>query len=113
VPLIVKNPNLTALPPRVVYLHDTSTVVPILFKNANPPKWNANDILGYFVLAGHGIGFTNSQSDVDEFNTFMSSQKFTCVTTPATGAITNPAQPTQGPTGDAVITISPCPVPVN
>jgi len=53
VPLIVKNPNLTALPPRVVYLHDTSTVVPILFLNANPPQWNAGDILGYFVLAGH------------------------------------------------------------
>lgn len=113
VPLIVKNFNLTALPPRVVYLHDTSTVVPILFKNANVPKWNANDILGYFVLAGHGIGFTNSQSDVNEFNTFMSQQTFTCVTTSSTaaattGAKTNPAKPGQGPTGDAVIGISPC-----
>ena len=116
VPLIVKNPNLTALPPRVVYLHDTSTVVPILFKNANLPKWNANDILGYFVLAGHGIGFTNSQSDVNEFNTFMSQQKFTCVTTSGTaaavapsGANTKPAGTTQGPSGEAVIGISPCP----
>jgi hypothetical protein len=116
VPLIVKNPNLTSLPPRVVYLHDTSTVVPILFKNANPPKWNANDILGYFVLAGHGIGFTNSQSDVNEFNTFMSQQKFTCVTTSGTAAAvapsgtnTKPAGTTQGPSGNAVISISPCP----
>jgi hypothetical protein len=80
-PLIVKNPNLTALPPRVVYLHDTSSIVPILFLNANPPLWNQGDILGYFVLAGHGVGFTNSQSDVSEFNNFMSSQTFTCVTT--------------------------------
>jgi hypothetical protein len=85
-PLIVKNPNLTALPPRVVYLHDTSSVVPILFLNANPPLWNKDDVLGYFVLAGHGVGFTNSQSDVNEFNTFMSQQSFTCVTTSGTTA---------------------------
>jgi hypothetical protein len=100
----------------VVYLHDTSTVVPILFKNANPPQWNANDILGYFVLAGHGIGFTNSQSDVNEFNTFMSQQKFTCVTTSGTASAvaptskTNTGAKTNGPNGEAVIAISPCQV---
>ncbi len=115
VPLIVKNPNLTALPPRVVYLHDTSTVVPILFLNANSPKWNAGDILGYFVLAGHGVGFTNSQSDVNEFNNYMNSQKVTCVTTSGTASAVAPtrdkiAAPQQGPTGDAVIAISPCSV---
>jgi hypothetical protein len=115
VPLIVKNPNLTALPPRVVYLHDTSSTVPILFLNANPGKWNAGDILGYFVLAGHGIGFTNSQSDVTEFNNFMNSQKFTCVTTatadqPIAGADkTNSNAPAQtDATGNLVISISPC-----
>jgi hypothetical protein len=73
-PLLVKNYNLTSLPPRVVYLHDSSTIVPILFLNANPPLWNKDDILGYFVLAGHGIGFTNSQADQDEFNNFMNCQ---------------------------------------
>jgi len=83
-PLIVKNPNLTALPPRVVYLHDTSSIVPILFLSDNPALWARGDILGYFVLAGHGIGFTNSQADVDEFNNFMNSQPFTCVTTSGT-----------------------------
>jgi hypothetical protein len=112
-PLIVKNPSVNPLPPRVVYLHDTSNVVPILFLRANPGKWNANDILGYFVLAGHGIGFTNSQSDVNEFNTFMSQQKFTCVTTSATAATDATTRTlitdTQSPTGDAVIAISPCP----
>ena len=91
VPLIVKNFNLTALPPRVVYLHDTSSVVPILFLNANPGKWNADDILGYFVLAGHGIGFTNSPSDISEFNNFMNSQKVTCVTTSTTASADPPA----------------------
>lgn len=115
VPLLVKNFNLTALPPRVVYLHDTSSVVPILFLTANPGKWNANDILGYFVLAGHGVGFTNSQSDVTEFNNFMNSQKVTCVTTSGTASAVAPASKTNsagskpnGPTGEAVIGISPC-----
>jgi hypothetical protein len=115
VPLIVKNPNLTALPPRVVYLHDTSSVVPILFLNANPGKWNAGDILGYFVLAGHGIGFTNSQADINAFNSFMNSQKFTCVTTsetvkPLAGVDkTNSNAPAQdGASSNLVISINPC-----
>jgi hypothetical protein len=110
-PLIVKNPNLTALPPRVVYLHDTSSAVPILFLNANPPLWNAGDILGYFLLAGHGIGFTNSQSDVNEFNTFMNSQKVNCVTTSGTSGIAvtgADAIVPAGQIGDAVTTINPC-----
>jgi hypothetical protein len=105
VPLIVKNPNLTALPPRVVYLHDSSTVVPILFLNANPPLWNQDDVLGYFVLAGHGVGFTNSQSDVDEFNNFMNSQTFTCVTT--SGTASADARTSIGGKADASVSISP------
>jgi hypothetical protein len=119
VPLIVKNPSVNPLPPKVVYLHDSSTTVPILFLNANPGKWNANDILGYFVLAGHGVGYTNSQTDVNAFNTYMSQQTFQCVTT-ASGSATSTttskpgaAAATQkgakGPTGEAVIAIgSPC-----
>jgi hypothetical protein len=109
VPLIVKNPNLTALPPRVVYLHDSSTVVPILFLNANPPLWNKDDVLGYFVLAGHGIGFTNSQSDVSEFNNFMNSQTFTCVTT--SGTASADSQVSRGEKANAAIVISPAPNP--
>ena len=108
-PLIVKNSNLTQFPPRVVYLHDTSNVVPILFLNANPPRWNAGDVLGYFVLAGHGIGFTNSQSDVNEFNTFMSSQKVTCVTTSTTAdATANTKAAAKKPNQGALISPSPC-----
>jgi len=51
---------------------------------------------------------------VNEFNTFMSQQKFTCVTTSGTAAAVAPtsktssAKPMQGPTGNAVIGISPC-----
>jgi hypothetical protein len=91
-PLVVKNFNLTALPPKVVYLHDTSSVVPILFLNANPPLWNAGDILGYFALAGHGVGYTNAPADVNAFNTFMSTQPVTCVTV-ATAAAATPGAP--------------------
>jgi hypothetical protein len=117
-PLIVKNPNLTALPPRVVYLHDSSTIVPILFLNANPGRWNAGDILGYFALAGHGVGFTNSQSDVDDFNNFMSSQTVNCVNTKTvstgtdTGSLVisnNPGGP--GPSPTPVPSPSPSPSP--
>lgn len=82
-PLLVKNYQLTQFPPRVVYLHDSSTMVPILFLNSNPGHWNKDDILGYFVLAGHGIGYTNSQSDVNEFNNFMNCQS---AGTPSTGS---------------------------
>ncbi|HEY6248855.1 MAG TPA: hypothetical protein VI685_02780 [Candidatus Angelobacter sp.] len=103
-PLIVKQPNITAFPPKIVYLHDSSTIVPILFLNANPPKWNAGDILGYFVLAGHGIGFTNSQSDIDAFNNFMNCQT-------VGSAPSGPATKTAGTSGGATISkTTPTPV---
>lgn len=70
-PLIVKNSNLTQFPPRVVYLHDQSSIVPVFFIPGGP---FAGQIFGYLVLAGHGVGFSNSQSDIDEFNSFMSQQ---------------------------------------
>ena len=72
-PLVVKNSQVTQFPPRVVYLHDSSSVVPVLFLNASP-QWSADAILGYFVLVGHGVGFTNSDADQTEFNNFMSGQ---------------------------------------
>src|SRR5437016_1189070 len=117
-PLIVKNPNLTAFPPRVVYLHDTSTAVPILFLNANPPLWNADDILGYFVLAGHGIGFTNSQADQDEFNNFMtcsennspSNSKGFVLSTDCAIVKNPPPSPSPSPTPSPIPSPSPRPV---
>ena len=36
--------------------------MPVKFKTANPPYWNAGDIFGYLVLAGHGT-ITNDCSD--------------------------------------------------
>jgi len=74
VPLIVKNDKLDRFPPRVVYLHDASTIVQVVFVNDKPPLWLTGDVLGLFLLAGHGVGFTNSSSDLQEFNNFMQSQ---------------------------------------
>lgn len=101
-PLIVKNFNITAFPPKIVYLHDSSTAVPILFKNANPPTWNADDILGYFVLAGHGIGFTNTQSDIKAFNDFMNCQ--TVGTAPSSASAVSTPSKTAG-SGSMAVTI--------
>ena len=109
-PLIVKNSNLTAFPPRVVYLHDASNAVPILFLNANPPLWNADDILGYFILAGHGIGFTNSQSDIDEFNSFMDCQSVS--TSPGTKTATFTTGSTDTTTTNCSATPAPSPTPI-
>lgn len=70
-PLIVKNNNLTAFPPRVIYIHDQSSSVPVVFAAGGP---FAGQTLGYLVLAGHAANFTCSQADQDEFNNFMASQ---------------------------------------
>lgn len=78
-PLKVVNKMLTQFPPRVVYLHDATSIVPILFladgpPGPNGPLWYRGDVLGYFLLAGHGVGFGSSQSDVSQFQSFMGSQ---------------------------------------
>lgn len=108
-PLIVKNFNIMAFPPKIVYLHDSSTAVPILFKNANPPKWNADDILGYFVLAGHGIGYTNSQSDINAFNNYMNCQTVgTAPSSPSAPTSTAKTAPTSGDATISSTNISTC-----
>lgn len=72
-PLKVVNKMLDKFPPRVVYLHDASSIVPILFL-ADGPSWKKGDVLGYFLLAGHGVGFGSSPSDQTEFQNFMKNQ---------------------------------------
>lgn len=76
-PLTVQSPQISSFPPRVVYLHDSSSIVPILFLTDGPiingvPAWKKDDTLGYFVLAGHGIGF--GQGDMAEFQGIMGGQ---------------------------------------
>jgi hypothetical protein len=95
VPLIVKNDKLDRFPPRVVYLHDASTIVQVVFVKDNPPLWLAGDVLGLFLLAGHGVGFSNSSSDMQEFNDFMKLQPDT--TCPLSSSCTQPAASTAPP----------------
>ena len=54
-PLVIVNTNVTSLPPTAVYIHGVTLAVPLKFKFANPPYWAADDVIGYLVLAGHGV----------------------------------------------------------
>jgi len=71
-PLLVVNSPLLRFPPMVIYIHGNTSAVPIYFRNANPPQWNAGDCLGWLVLAGHGAGFTPAQQS--QFDQFMNGQ---------------------------------------
>ncbi len=105
-PLIVKNKNLLSFPPKVSYLHDASSIVPILFLNndtANPPRWQQDDILGYFLLAGHGVGVAQT-----EFESFMQSQPD--ASCPFVPPIPQPS-PTPSPSPSPTPMPSPTPVP--
>ena len=103
VPLIVKNAFLDKFPPKIIYLHDASTIVQVVFVNDNPPKWLAGDVLGLFLLAGHGVGFTNSQSDTMFFEKFMQGQPD--ITCPLSNSCAQPPPP--GPTPTPTPTIRP------
>ena len=68
-PLLVQNTSITVLPPKVVYIHGNSNGVPMYFKNGNGLIWQAGDLFGWLVLAGHGAGFDgNDDDDDDDFN---------------------------------------------
>lgn len=54
-PLIVQASGLTALPPTVVYEHNASSEVPILFYSAGR-GWKKDEFLGCIILAGHMVG---------------------------------------------------------
>lgn len=74
-PLVVKNNQVTSFPPKVVYLHDSTSIVPILFlypDTQNPSRWQKDDILGYFLLVGHGVGYGGN--DLADFNKTMQGQ---------------------------------------
>ncbi|HWR83529.1 MAG TPA: hypothetical protein VN285_09515 [Candidatus Deferrimicrobium sp.] len=70
--LLIKNDSVPHLPPVVVYLHENSTAVPVVFVNSNPPKWNAGDTLGLLTLAGHGYSYgLSKEGSLAEFMTIM------------------------------------------
>jgi hypothetical protein len=102
IPLIVKNEKLDKFPPRVVYLHDASSIVQVVFVSDRPPLWYAGDVLGYFLLAGHGVGFSNSSSDMQEFNNFMNQQSN--IQCPLANQCTQPAASATKPAGASRIT---------
>ena len=57
-PLLIENSTLAGFPPTVVYTHGGSTAVSILFREDDPTgHFKKDDVFGYLVLAGHGIGF--------------------------------------------------------
>lgn len=65
--LVVQNASIDALPPKVVYVHGTTSTVNII-ADANGPgnAWLAGDTLGTFVLTGHGVQYT--PADKGKFN---------------------------------------------
>lgn len=63
-PLVIVNTNVTTLPPTAVYIHGQTVAVPMKFQYANPPYWAADDVIGYLVLAGHGVVPTNPSNCV-------------------------------------------------
>jgi hypothetical protein len=69
-PLLVTNYTVTHFPPKVVYIHGNSNAVPILFRD-NGPSWQAGQLFGWLVLAGHGMSYRYEVGDIGEFNSYM------------------------------------------
>ncbi len=65
-PLLVQSASITSFPPKVLYIHGNSSAVPMYF-NKDVPAFGVHrgDLFGQLTLAGHGVGFR--QSDVAEF----------------------------------------------
>jgi hypothetical protein len=74
-PLIVQAtlPAGSQLPPKVIYVHGQSSVVPLVFDSANSGLGiMAGDTLGNVMLTGHGVSYNpNSPSDVAAFEAGM------------------------------------------
>ncbi len=70
-PLKVEADGLTSLPPVVVYMHDTTTTVPIVFAADNGKVWKRDEPLGCLVLAGHGVGVQNTPAQREQFERHM------------------------------------------
>jgi hypothetical protein len=69
-PLVITNLSLTSFPPTVIYIHGETPAVPLKFKVSNPPYWNAGDLFGYLVLAGHGT-ITSDCNNTTAVNTLL------------------------------------------
>ena len=65
-PLLVESESITSFPPTVLYIHGNSSAVPLYFYADLPGVGvHRGDLFGQLTLAGHGVGFR--ESDVAEF----------------------------------------------
>lgn len=72
VPLLVINDDLSSFPPHVVYIHGQTPAVPVVFLHDDPGNaWRAGDLFGWLSLAGHGMNFTDTPPDHEEFQNIM------------------------------------------
>lgn len=61
-PLILKAEGLAAVPPKVVFVQDTSTNgTPVLFLGDHGTLWHKNQVAGCLVLAGNGVGVSSEE----------------------------------------------------
>ncbi|MDH3891140.1 MAG: hypothetical protein OEV49_08640 [candidate division Zixibacteria bacterium] len=69
--LMVEADSLQSLPPKVVYIHRNSTAVPVQFRNSHPTYWTEGQVLGFLILAGHGVGYDDGGEDTQSFMNTM------------------------------------------
>jgi hypothetical protein len=61
-PVILKAEGLPAVPPKVVFLQDTSANgIPILALEDHGALWHKNQVVGCLVLAGNGVGVSSEE----------------------------------------------------
>lgn len=64
-PLRISNSSIVSFPPTVVYVHDSSTAVPVYL---HVPGANIDTLFGYLLLAGHGVTQMNGHATtIQEF----------------------------------------------
>ena len=65
-PLLVQSDSITSFPPTVLYIHGNSSAVPLYFyADISAVGIQRGDLFGQLTLAGHGVGFR--ESDAAEF----------------------------------------------
>jgi hypothetical protein len=65
-PLLVESESITSFPPKVLYIHGNTSAVPLYFySDISILGVHRGDLFGQLTLAGHGVGFR--ESDVAEF----------------------------------------------
>jgi len=72
-PLVLLSSNLTAFPPRAIYVAGNASAVALLFETNNPSVGaNAGDIFGFLLVAGQGVSMDSN--DLPTFQTNVQSQ---------------------------------------